>query len=87
MWSALADARTAAGGDAGLSRASFRAALLRAEAGYWYAAVGLPQPRAVSEELLSDFREAIAAIYRAADRPAPRSIAPIRWEKAAVAGG
>ncbi len=86
MWNALADARAAAGGDASLSRTSVRAALLRAESGYWYAAVRRPQPRAVSERLLADFREAIAAIYRAADKPAPRSIAPVRWDSTAAPG-
>ncbi len=78
MWNALSDARRAAGGDAALSSAAIRDALLRAESGRWFATLMLPQPRYLTEATLAQFRALIAQIYRAANKPVPASIAPVK---------
>lgn len=80
LWNALADARKAAGGDAALEHAAIREALLRAESSSWYIMLGLPQPRYRTEKSLLQFRALIAQIYRAAEKPVPNSIAPVKLE-------
>lgn len=80
LWSALADARKAAGGDSALSNAGVRDALLRAESGRWFMVPSLPQPKYVSEYQLSQFRSLLAQIYRAAGSRVPANIAPIKLE-------
>lgn len=85
LWSALADARKAAGGDAGLSNAGVRDALLRAESGRWFSVLMLPQPQYLTLETIGEFRGLVAQIYRAANKPVPSNIAPVKLNQAAPA--
>jgi hypothetical protein len=86
MWSALAEARRAAGGDAALEQGEVRVALLRAESGLWYLSLTLPQPRYLTDQSLSRFRALIADIYRAVGKPVPADIAPVKLETPAPVG-
>lgn len=80
MWTALGDARKAAGGDAALSRDATRLPLLEAEASRWYAAPTMIAPAAEINRLIDRFRAVLGALYRGADRPAPAAIAPVKLE-------
>ena len=86
LWSALSDARTAAGGDAALQNQDVRELLLRAESGAWYLSVATPQPRALADRSLARFRSLIADIYRAAGKPVPADIAPVKLDTVAPVG-
>lgn len=86
LWTALADARKAAGGDSALENVAAREALLRAESGIWYLSLALPQPRYLTDRSLTRFRALIADIYHAADRPVPASIAPVKLDAPAPVG-
>ena len=80
MWSALATARVAAGGDAALDREATRVPLLDAEASHWYLAPSLLAPTADVQRLLERFRALVAAVYRGAGKRPPENIAPLRSE-------
>lgn len=84
LWTALSDARKQAGGDGALARAPVRTALLRAESSRWFMALAKPQPREVLQRSLTQFRSAIAEIYRAASLPVPAGLAPVKWEAPAT---
>ena len=86
MWTALADARKAVGGDAGLANAGVREALLRAESGLWFLSLAIPQPRYLTDRSLLRFRAAIAGVYLAAGKSAPPNIAPVKLEAPAPVG-
>ncbi len=86
MWNALADARKAAGGDAAIANADVRDPLLRAESGFWYLSLMLPQPRYLTDATLSGFRQLIVDIYQGAHKPVPADIAPIKMETPAPVG-
>ena len=78
MWSALSDARKAAGGDGALKQDATRVPLLEAEASRWYAAPGMVAPTAEIVRVVEQFRSVLGSIYRSAGKPAPSPIAPIR---------
>jgi hypothetical protein len=78
MWSGLADARKAAGGDSALGGDATRVPLLTAEASHWYAMATLAQPSADLNAELDAFRKLIAQVYRGAARTPPPNIAPFR---------
>ena len=78
LWSALAQAREAAGGDAGLRKPSVREPLLRAESGRWFLTPTLPLGAAALKGTLDDFRSDLRDVYTAAGKPAPALIAPMR---------
>lgn len=78
LWNALDAARSAAGGDSAVASTPVRDALLNAESGRWYLALALAQPRYLTDASLAQFRDLIGRIYRAAGKPAPRSIAPVK---------
>jgi hypothetical protein len=78
MWSALAQARNAAGGDAALHKPAVRDPLLRAESGYWFLTPTLPLGTAALKGTLDDFRSDLRDVYTAAGKPAPALIAPMR---------
>jgi hypothetical protein len=80
MWNALEAARQAAGGDSAVADARVRDALLQAEAGRWYLALALVQPRYLTESALAAFRDLIGRVYRDAGKPVPRNIAPVKYE-------
>jgi len=84
LWTALLDARKSAGGDAALTHAAVRDSLLRAESNRWFMALQLPQPRQAVQRTLSQYRSAIAQVYRAANVPVPADIAPIKWDHSAT---
>jgi len=86
LWSALADARKATGGDAGLEKPAVRDALLRAESGRWYFWLAAYQPRALTDQSLSRFRALIAEIYRNAGKSVPLNIAPVKLDASAPVG-
>ena len=86
LWTALGDARKAAGGDAALERPDVRDALLRAESGRWYLWLSAYQPRSSTDQSLSRFRGLIAEIYRSAGQPVPRNIAPVKVDAPAPVG-
>jgi hypothetical protein len=78
LWSALAQAREAAGGDASLRKPSVREPLLRAESGRWFLTPVLPLGAAALKGTLDDFRSDLREIYSAAGKSAPALIAPMR---------
>jgi len=78
MWSALAQARDAAGGDAALRTSTIREPLLRAESGRWFLAPVLPLASDEIKAELDDFRSTLRAVYTAAGKPGPALIAPMR---------
>ena len=80
MWSALADARKAAGAEGALTHAATRTPLLEAEASHWYLVPTLAAPAAQVERLLAQFRSVVADIYRGAGKPVPATIAPVKLE-------
>jgi hypothetical protein len=77
LWTALAEARQAAGSDAAIGNPRVRDLLLQAESGRWFAALSLPQPAAVTQAEVARFRDLLAAIYRAVDLSPPARLAPI----------
>jgi hypothetical protein len=81
LWNALLDARAAAGGDAAVASARVRDVLLQAESGRWFLALALPQPRYLTDESLAQFRALIAQLYRAANKPVPADIAPVKFSQ------
>jgi hypothetical protein len=78
MWTALAQARDAAGGDDALKSAAIREPLLRAESGSWYLAPLLPLGSDQVKAEIDAFRSQLRAVYAAAGKPAPAHIAPVR---------
>ncbi len=78
MWSGLADARKAAGGDSALGGDATRVPLLTAEASHWYATATLAQPSADLNAEVDAFRKLIAQVYRGAAKTPPPNIAPFR---------
>lgn len=82
MWRALATARAAAGGNGALVRETSRRPLLEAEASHWFLVPQLLAPGWEIQHGLDGFRLLIADIYRAAGRPVPQNIAPMRAEPA-----
>ena len=78
LWRALGDARKAAGGDAALESPMSRRALAEAESGAWFSADATPQPPSLLAQTLRRFRAVVAQVYRAAGRPVPGVIAPIK---------
>lgn len=80
LWSALDDARKAAGGDKAVTNPAVRDSLLRAESGVWFLALAIPQPRYLLDRYLSDFRALIADIYRGAGKSVPVQVAPVQLE-------
>jgi hypothetical protein len=86
MWTALADARKAAGGDAAVTNAAARDSLLRAESGLWYLTLALPQPRYLTDQSLARFRALIADLYHAAGQRVPANIAPVKLDAPAPVG-
>lgn len=77
LWTALADARKAAGGDAALTRPEVRALLFAAEEGYWYALAAMPLTSERPGSKLDAFRGLIARLYHAAGARPPAVIAPV----------
>ena len=86
MWTALADARQAAGGDAAVANPAVRDALLRAESGIWYLSLAIPQPRFLTDLYLARFRSLISEIYLGAGKNVPADIAPLKLETPAPVG-
>ncbi len=86
MWTALANARKAAGGDAAVANAQVRDPLLRAESGFWFLTLMLPQPRYLTDQSLSTFRDLISDIYRGAGKPVPADVSPVQMETPAPVG-
>jgi len=84
LWSALVAARSAAGGAASLDRAATREPLLAAEAGRWFESVALPQSTGVVNHALAQYRDLLAQLYRAAGKPVPVPLAPVKLETPAV---
>ncbi|MBV8170673.1 MAG: hypothetical protein JO219_01950 [Candidatus Eremiobacteraeota bacterium] len=80
MWTALGDARQAAGGDAALQRETTRAALFEAEASRWYLTPDMIAPQSEVDRLMGQFRALIAHIYQDAGKQAPSGIAPLTPE-------
>ena len=78
MWAALAQAREAAGGDAGLKKTAVRTPLLRAESGSWFLLPTLPLAPAQFNEDIDGFRALLSAVYAGAGVPKPATIAPMR---------
>ncbi|HXM17375.1 MAG TPA: hypothetical protein VN934_01025 [Candidatus Tumulicola sp.] len=77
MWSAIADARKAAGGDAALGSDATRTPLLQAEASHWYDSILLAQPKEQISATVAAFRKLVEQVYRAAGKTAPANIAPL----------
>lgn len=77
LWRALASARTAAGGDAAMSKPKVRPLLVEAESGIWFESLGDPMNGEVTQRL-DRFRSIIADIYRAVGLKPPDSIAPVK---------
>jgi hypothetical protein len=80
MWSALGDARKAAGGDAALKQDATRVPLLEAEASRWFAAPGMVAPAAEIVRVVDQFRAVLGSLYRGSGKPVPSTIAPMRLE-------
>ena len=86
MWTALDDARKAAGGNAAVGNPAVRDALLRAESGIWYLSLAIPQPRYLTDEYIAQFRSLISDIYHGAGKTVPSDIAPLKLETPAPVG-
>ncbi len=86
MWSALDDARKAAGGNAAVANPAVRDALLRAESGIWYLSLAIPQPRYLTDQYIAQFRSLISDIYHGAGKTVPSDIAPLKLETPAPVG-
>ena len=80
MWTALGDARRAAGGDAALAREATRSALFEAEASHWYAVPNLIGAPGEIDRLMDEFRQVIGRIYQTAGKQVPPNIAPLSPE-------
>ena len=80
MWTALGDARRAAGGDAALQRETTRAALFEAEASHWYVTPNMIAPASEITRLMDQFRVEIGKIYQTSGKAVPASIAPLSPE-------
>jgi len=77
MWTALGDARRAAGGDGALQRETTREALFEAEASHWYVTPNLLAPAAEISRLMDQFRVEIGKIYQTSGKAVPPNIAPL----------
>lgn len=77
MWTALGDARRAAGGDSALQRESTQEALFDAEASHWYVTPNLLAPASEISRLMDQFRVEIGKIYQTSGKGVPANIAPL----------